>query len=76
MSLYKILNANFNLSRICVKIPSTWEGLRACRILQQYSVKTLATTVFNMEQVILAGEAECYYIAPYVDALRTQTDKT
>ena len=75
MSLYKILDASFDLSRICVKIPSTWEGLRACQILQQHSVKTLATTVFNMEQVVLAGEAMCYYIAPYVDALKTQTDE-
>lgn len=76
VSLYKTLNVSFDLSRICVKIPSTWEGLRACQILHQHSVKTLATTVFNMEQVMLAGEAGCYYIAPYVDALRTQTDAT
>ena len=75
VSLYKILDADFDLSRICVKIPCTWEGLRACQILQQHFVKTLATTVFSMEQVVLAGEAGCYYSAPYVDALRAQTDE-
>lgn len=76
VSLYNMLNPSFDTNRVCVKIPSTWEGLQACQILRQQSVKTLATTLFSMVQVVLAGEAGCYYIAPYVNALETQTDPT
>ena len=62
-------------SRVCIKIPSTWEGLQACRELQRAGVATLATTLFTQEQAILAGEVGCAYIAPYVNDLRTQTNK-
>ena len=64
----------FDVSRICIKIPSTWEGLQACRILEERGVYTLATTLFTIEQAALAGEAGCRYIAPYVNELRAQTE--
>ncbi|CAL00250.1 uncharacterized protein An07g03160 [Aspergillus niger] len=57
-------------SHICIKIPSTWEGLKACRVLEQAGVRTLATTLFTMPQAILAAEVGCTYIAPYVNQLR------
>ncbi|GKZ32198.1 hypothetical protein AbraIFM66950_001391 [Aspergillus brasiliensis] len=57
-------------SRICIKIPSTWEGLKACQVLEQAGVRTLATTLFTMPQAILASEVGCTYIAPYVNQLR------
>ncbi|GFN18044.1 hypothetical protein AtubIFM54640_009865 [Aspergillus tubingensis] len=57
-------------SRICIKIPSTWEGLKACQVLEQAGVRTLATTLFTMPQAILAAEVGCTYIAPYVNQLR------
>ncbi|OJZ90407.1 hypothetical protein ASPFODRAFT_126076 [Aspergillus luchuensis CBS 106.47] len=57
-------------SRICIKIPSTWEGLKACQVLEQAGVRTLATTLFTMPQAILATEVGCTYIAPYVNQLR------
>lgn len=57
-------------SHICIKIPSTWEGLKACQVLEQAGVRTLATTLFTMPQAILAAEVGCTYIAPYVNQLR------
>ena len=55
---------------MCLKIPSTWEGLQACRILEALGIRTLATTLFTLEQAALAGDAGCCYVAPYVNELQ------
>ncbi|PYI06097.1 transaldolase [Aspergillus sclerotiicarbonarius CBS 121057] len=57
-------------SRICIKIPSTWEGLRACQYLEKAGVRTLATTLFTLPQAVLAAEVGCTYVAPYVNQLK------
>ena len=74
MDLYVSLGSNFDASRVCVKIASTFEGLQACRVLQSHGVKTLATTLFTVEQAVLAADAGCHYIAPYLNELKSQTD--
>ncbi|KAL8907691.1 MAG: hypothetical protein Q9207_001260 [Kuettlingeria erythrocarpa] len=74
VTLYKSLDTAFDASRICVKIPCTFEGLQACRVLHASGVKTLATTVFTIEQAVLAADAGCHYIAPYLNALKAQVD--
>ncbi|KAG8902498.1 hypothetical protein FRB99_004399 [Tulasnella sp. 403] len=58
-------------SRVCIKIPSTLEGLRACRILQRdHGTHALATTVFCVEQALAAAEeADCLFTSPYVNPL-------
>ena len=75
VSLYEVISYSFDSSRVCIKIPSTWQGLQACRILQEKGIKTLATTLFTIEQAALAGEVGCHYIAPYVHELKVQTEK-
>ncbi|OJJ48452.1 hypothetical protein ASPZODRAFT_62478 [Penicilliopsis zonata CBS 506.65] len=70
VKLFQHLQPGFDTSRICIKIPSTWEGLMACRTLELAGVRTLATTLFTMEQAILAAEVGCTYIAPYVNQLK------
>ncbi|KAK3485571.1 uncharacterized protein B0T23DRAFT_326714 [Neurospora hispaniola] len=73
----KHLAPDFDTSRICIKIPATWEGLQACRELERrHSIATLATIVFSMEQVALAVDAGCRYVAPYVNELRVHFDAT
>jgi len=72
--LFQHIVPEFSPSRICIKIPSTWEGLQACRILESKNIKTLATTLFSMEQAALAGKYNCTYIAPYVNELRVHFD--
>ncbi|RAK80977.1 transaldolase [Aspergillus fijiensis CBS 313.89] len=57
-------------SRICIKIPSTWEGLLACSLLEASGVRTLATTLFTLTQAALAAEVGCTYVAPYVNQLK------
>lgn len=62
--------------RVCIKIPSTWEGLQACRVLEKdHGISTLATTLFSLEQAAVAAEAGCRYIAPYVNELAVHFEK-
>ncbi|CUA67484.1 hypothetical protein RSOLAG22IIIB_03137 [Rhizoctonia solani] len=57
--------------RVCIKIPSTVEGLRACAILEHLAqpIRTLATTCFCVAQAVAAAGAGCAYVAPYVNPL-------
>lgn len=58
-------------NRICIKIPSSWAGLRACEILQRdFDIQTLATTLFSVAQAVVAGHARCRYVAPYMHGLK------
>ncbi|KAK4149933.1 hypothetical protein C8A00DRAFT_37464 [Chaetomidium leptoderma] len=66
--------APIDTKRICIKIPSTWEGLQACRELEKKGINTLATTLFSLEQTALAAAVGCRYIAPYVNELRVHFD--
>ncbi|CZR51689.1 related to transaldolase [Phialocephala subalpina] len=70
VQLFKYLDSAFDTGRVCIKIPSTWEGLQACRVLQESGTATLATALFVIEQAALAGEVGCRYIAPYVNELK------
>lgn len=68
------LQPDFNASRLCVKVPSTWEGLQACRQLTELGIQTLATTMFTIEQAILAAEAGCMSVSPFVHELKAFFD--
>lgn len=69
------MDPDFDISRVCIKVPSTWEGLQACRALQATGITTLATTLFTLAQAVVAGEVGCHYIAPYLNELRVQTEE-
>ena len=75
-NLFHRLQPDFEPSRLCVKVASTWEGLQACKKLSALGIGTLATTLFTMEQAILAAEAECLYISPFVHELKAFFDET
>jgi transaldolase len=68
--LFKEFAPDLDSSRICIKIPGTWEGIMACRTLELTGIHTLATTIFSMPQAVLAAEAGCSYVAPYVNQLK------
>ncbi|KAG2414536.1 hypothetical protein HFD88_003727 [Aspergillus terreus] len=70
VQLFQHLQPGFDRSRICIKIPSTWEGMMACRTLEQAGIHTLATTLFTLTQAVLAAEVGCTYVAPYVNQLK------
>ncbi|CAM1508590.1 Fc.00g054380.m01.CDS01 [Cosmosporella sp. VM-42] len=70
IEIFETLAPDLDSTRVCIKVPATWEGMKACRILQDTGVSTLATTMFCMEQAALAAHAHCTYIAPYVNELK------
>ncbi|KAF9869669.1 transaldolase [Colletotrichum karsti] len=70
VEMFKTIEPSFDVKRVCIKIPSTYEGIAACKILEQKGIATLATTMFCMEQAALAADAGCTYIAPYVNELK------
>ncbi|KAI5917910.1 transaldolase [Camillea tinctor] len=76
VAIYKDLDPSYDTKRVCIKIPSTWEGLQACRELEKQGVSTLATTMFCMEQAVLAAHVGCTYIAPYINELRVHFDSS
>lgn len=69
------IGVDYDNKRVCVKIPSTWEGLQACHELEARGIRTLATTLFTIEQAQLAAEVGCRYVAPYVNELRVHFDE-
>ncbi|KGO68532.1 Aldolase-type TIM barrel [Penicillium italicum] len=71
----QIVDPDFDTSRLITKVPATWEGMQAARQLKRIGIKTLATTLFSIEQSILAGEAGCVSISPFVHELKTETYK-
>ncbi|KAJ5951197.1 Aldolase-type TIM barrel [Penicillium vulpinum] len=70
-----LLDPAFDTNRLIMKVASTWEGLQACRELTICGIKTLATTVFTMEQAVLAGEAGCISISPFVHEAKAHFDE-
>ena len=75
LALASGLDPTFTADKLSVKIASTWEGLMACKQLEEAGIHTLATTLFTMEQAALAAEVGCTYIAPYVNDLKVHFDK-
>ncbi|KGO74140.1 Aldolase-type TIM barrel [Penicillium italicum] len=71
----KLLDPTFDTNRLVMKVAATWEGLQACRELALCGIKTLATTVFTMEQAVLAGEAGCVSMSPFVHEAKAHFDE-
>ncbi|KAI2783897.1 putative transaldolase [Daldinia loculata] len=75
VAIFNDLDPAYDAQRVCIKIPSTWEGLQACRELETQGISTLATTMFCLEQAALAAHVGCTYIAPYINELRVHFDE-
>lgn len=52
-------------NRYAIKIPFTGAAASASRELNGEGMRTLATTVFSLEQAIAAGQSNCLFISPY-----------
>merc|ERR1711934_482340 len=53
-------------SRILIKIASTWEGIRACEILQKEGITCNMTLLFSLAQAAACAEAGATLISPFV----------
>lgn len=49
-----------------VKLPTTAEGLKACKALSAEGIKTNMTLIFNVPQALLAARAGAAYVSPFV----------
>ena len=54
---------------IAVKVPLTWDGLKACRALRQAGHKVNVTLCFSANQALLAAKAGATFISPFVGRL-------
>lgn len=54
---------------ICIKLPLTWEGLKACKALTTKGLKTNLTLCFSANQALLAAKAGATYVSPFIGRL-------
>ena len=56
-------------SNVVVKVPLTWDGLKATRALSDQSIPVNVTLCFSATQALLAAKAGAAYISPFVGRL-------
>jgi transaldolase len=56
-------------SNVVIKLPLTWDGLKACKSLTDDGTKVNVTLCFSANQAILAAKAGATYISPFVGRL-------
>ena len=54
---------------VAVKVPLTWDGLKACRTLHQGGTRVNVTLCFSPSQAILAAKAGAAFVSPFVGRL-------
>lgn len=54
---------------ICVKVPLTWDGLKACRTFADEGIATNVTLCFSAPQALLAAKAGATFISPFLGRL-------
>jgi len=58
---YHTINDN-----VTIKVPCTYEGLKACKELSDKGIKVNVTLIFSLNQSILAAKAGATYISPFI----------
>jgi transaldolase len=53
-------------ANVCVKVPLTWEGLKATHALSQNGHPVNVTLCFSANQALLAAKAGATYVSPFV----------
>jgi transaldolase len=54
---------------VTVKVPLTWEGLKACRALAEDGTMVNVTLCFSLNQALLAAKAGATFISPFIGRL-------
>lgn len=54
---------------VVIKLPLTWDGIKACKYLSDDGTKVNVTLCFSANQAILAAKAGATYISPFVGRL-------
>jgi len=58
---------------IVIKIPMTFEGIKATKVLTSYNIKTNVTLVFSVSQALMAAKAGATYVSPFMGRLDDAT---
>jgi transaldolase len=56
-------------SNIAVKVPLTWDGLKACKTLRNDGFMVNVTLCFSANQALLAAKAGASFISPFIGRL-------
>jgi transaldolase len=54
---------------VTVKVPLTWDGLKACRALTNQGIMVNVTLCFSANQALLAAKAGATFVSPFVGRL-------
>jgi len=54
---------------VCVKVPLTWDGLKACKALSSEGTPVNVTLCFSANQALLAAKAGASFISPFIGRL-------
>ena len=54
---------------IAIKVPLTWDGLKACKALSDEGTMVNVTLCFSANQALLAAKAGATYISPFIGRL-------
>ena len=69
----KMIEEGFELAKIAnnvvVKLPMTWEGIKACKMLSKNKVQVNVTLCFSSTQALLAAKAGATYVSPFIGRL-------
>ncbi|WP_295995891.1 transaldolase [Rugamonas sp.] len=58
--------AGYDRERILIKMPATWEGVQAARVLEKEMIHCNMTLLFSLGQAIACAEAGATLISPFV----------
>jgi transaldolase len=51
---------------VCVKLPTTMDGLKACRYLSDKGIQTNLTLCFSANQALLVAKAGATFVSPFI----------
>lgn len=54
---------------VAVKVPLTWDGLKACRRLRDTDIAVNVTLCFSAAQALLAAKAGASFVSPFIGRL-------
>jgi transaldolase len=54
---------------VCVKVPLTWDGLKACKALSAEGTQVNVTLCFSPAQALMAAKAGATFVSPFVGRL-------
>ncbi|WP_017931584.1 fructose-6-phosphate aldolase [Robiginitomaculum antarcticum] len=54
---------------VCVKLPLTLDGLKACKVLSGEGTQTNVTLCFSANQALLAAKAGATFVSPFIGRL-------